>query len=182
MFSILSYYGFVALLWYFCTLIFLFSFSSLATFLSSVHFLPFTAPLLLMLFLKFIPCKLGYVHIISVLCTLLFSVALCLCFGHMWEQVTWATKVLYTSHLITGLPCYLLVTMTFLGRNWPREFFSLETNDPIYLNITNVLLLEHLPLLLHNRIKGNTCHDIVIINRKVFFSFPFEHCLKQAYK
>lgn len=77
------------LLWSSCpSLVFLHSFisyffSSFATFLSSVHFLSFFALLFLMVFLKVIHCKLGYVHIISVLCTLLLSVVLCLSFGHM---------------------------------------------------------------------------------------------------
>lgn len=80
-----------------------FSFSSLATFLSSVvTFLTFHCTVAFDAFPGIYSLWVSCVYIISVLCTLLFSLTLCLCFGHLWNQVTWMTKVFYTRHLITG--------------------------------------------------------------------------------
>lgn len=44
-------------------------------------------------------------------------------------------------------------------------------NYLLYLVITNVFILIHLPLLLYDRIKGNTCHGDMSTNRKGFFFF-----------
>lgn len=69
--------------------------------------------------------------------------------------------------------------MTFLGRNWsPRGLSSLEADNPPYLDVINVLILEPAPLLLHD--KGDACYGIVSTNRKVFLTFSFKCCLKQA--
>lgn len=153
-----------------------FSFSSLATFLSSVvTFLTFHCTVAFDAVPEIYSLWVSCVYIISVLCTLLFSLALCLCFGHLWDQVTWMTKVFYTRHLITGthyFPVIYLSLWLFLGKNWPpRGFSSLKMNNPLYLDITIVLRLKHPLLLLHHRIKGNTCHGIVSITEKFFCLF-----------
>lgn len=97
-----------------------------------------------------------------------------------WYILLYPSTLSLSVSILLGLQtsCHLVVTTTFVP--WPPRRFFFSKNYLLYLVITSVFILIHLPLLLYDRIKGNTCHGNMSTNRKGFFSF-FIYCLKQAY-
>lgn len=187
--QILGYCSSVAPPWHFCTLtyIFLFYFShfSFATFLflvvtsPTLHYtvdfdvFPGICPLefrfILFLFFTF-----SYFLFLSSACALAIHENRWLGLGNRWhELLTCYTLATWLLGLLTSLShsCH------FLGKKLATKGISLWKHNSPYLDTTTVLILEYLPLLLPDRIKGNPSHAIMNPTRKRFLPLFFFYIL-----